>query len=195
MKKYVYYCDRCKKQTEKPVRVYAHDVDLATDDPGAEHMAAVELCPDCTQKVIDLLHGGMTNYEAICKLYRDGKEMPDIELATGIPVAAISRVVAKEGLAAERYPTPPGRSSEDDDKEPAMVELIPPSKKKMGHARPGGNRKNQKKHVTITDEMVEKMIELHMSGMTYKQIAGEMGVSEFAARRHLKDRPEVANDD
>lgn len=104
MKKFVYYCDRCKKQTEKPVRVYAHDIDLATDDPGAEHMAAVELCPECTQKVIDLLHCGMTNYEAICKLYRDGKEIAEIEELTGIPCAAISRVVINEGLGAERYP-------------------------------------------------------------------------------------------
>lgn len=166
MKKYVYYCDRCKKQTDKPVRVYAHDIDLATNDPGAEHMAAVELCPECTQKVIDLLHGGMTNYEAICKLYRDGKEMPDIELATGIPVAAISRVIAKEGLAAERYPA-------QEDTKRHVVE------------------NPKRKYTIITDEMVEKMVELRMAGETYAQISDKVGVSHMTVRRYLQDRKEV----
>lgn len=195
MKKYVYFCDRCKKQTEKPVRVYAHDIDLATDDPGAERMAAVELCPDCTQKIIDLLHGSMTNYEAICKLYREGKEITDIELATGIPCAAISRVVAKEGLAAERYPAQPGHYSKDDDSEPDQAQLLPPPKKKKGNARPGGNMSPHKKHVHVTDEMVDKMIELRVSGMTYMQIAGELEVSDQTVSRYLRKHPEVANVD
>lgn len=194
MKKFVYYCDRCRKQTDRPVRVYAHDIDLATDAPGAEHMAAVELCPDCTQKIIDLLHGGMTNYEAICKLYREGKEITDIELATGIPCAAISRVVAKEGLAAERYPAKPGRPSEDDE-EPELVERIPQKKKKTIGARPGGNMSPHKKHVHVTDEMVDKMIELRVSGMTYMQIAGELNVSDQTVSRYLKTRKEVENAD
>lgn len=166
MKKFVYYCDRCKKQTDKPVRVYAHDIDLATNDPGAEHMAAVELCPECTQKVIDLLHGGMTNYEAICKLYRDGKEMTDIELATGIPVAAISRVVAKEGLAAERYPA-------QENMEHHVVE------------------NPKRKYTIITDEMVEKMVELRMAGENYAQISDKVGVSHMTVRRYLQGRKEV----
>ena len=168
MKKFVYYCDRCKKQTDKPVRVYAHDIDLATDDPGAERMAAVELCPDCTQKIIDLLRGGMTNYEAICKLYRDGKEMPDIELATGIPVAAISRVIAKEGLAAERYP------AQEDMKRRVTDDENP-----------------KRRYTIITDEMVEKMVELRMAGETYAQISDKVGVSHMTVRRYLQGRKEV----
>lgn len=107
MRKYVYTCDRCKRETEAPLRIYGCRVNTQTDRVVAEaDPAHNELCTDCFAKLIDWIKAGQTetNYEAICRLYREGKEIPEIEELTGIPCAAISRVVINEGLGAERYP-------------------------------------------------------------------------------------------
>ena len=107
MIKHVYVCDRCKNETDTPLRIYGCRVDVETTRVVAEaEPAHNELCPDCFAKLIDWIKAGQTetNYEAVCRLYREGKEIAEIEQLTGIPCAAISRVVINEGLGAERYP-------------------------------------------------------------------------------------------
>ena len=43
------------------------------------------------------------NYDAICKLYKEGKELEEISDALMIAVCEVSKVVNNEGLGAERY--------------------------------------------------------------------------------------------
>lgn len=107
MIKYTFICDRCGKETDTPIRIFGCRVDTKTDKVAADvDPPKNELCPDCLKSLVDWIKAGPqeTNYEAIVRLYREGKEIPEIEELTGVPCAAISRVVIKEGLGAERYP-------------------------------------------------------------------------------------------
>ena len=49
----------------------------------------------------------------------------------------------------------------------------------------------KRKYTIITDEMVEKMVELRMAGETYAQISDKVGVSHMTVRRYLQGRKEV----
>lgn len=107
MRRYAYTCDKCGKEVDTPIRVLVYQVDVKTDkEVQEEHPEKNELCPDCYRRLCMWIDAGPveTNYEAIIRLYREGKEIPEIEEETGIPCAAVSRVIIKEGLGAERYP-------------------------------------------------------------------------------------------
>lgn len=107
MIKHVYICDRCKKEIPDPIRIYGCEIDTQTDRVKPEaNPAHNELCVDCYRALCRWIDAGPveTNYDAVVRLYREGKEIAEIEELTGIPCAAISRVVINEGLGAERYP-------------------------------------------------------------------------------------------
>lgn len=188
MIRYTYVCDRCRQETKTPLRIYGGKIDTKTNQTLTDQQPHNELCPECFEGLVDWIKAGktITNYEAIIKLYREGKEIKDIELETGIPVAAISHVVAKEGLAAERYPEQIGRPKEDGE-EPEFKTYTP-----SGKRAPGGWLKK------LDDETLDKMIADYRDGMTYTAIGKKYGYSKETTSKRIRERMEdkgAQNDD
>lgn len=165
MRKFVYVCDRCKKEISDPIRIFGCQVNTKTDRVEAEaDPAHNELCVDCFRDLIKWIDVGIceTNYDAIIRLYREGKEIDEIEKLTGIPVAAVSKVVVENGLGAERY-------GED------------AALKKGGKAPLGSER-------------AQRIYELADDGMPYNLIAEDVGCHVTTVRNYLRKR-EAENGD
>ncbi|MBO6015299.1 MAG: helix-turn-helix domain-containing protein [Oscillospiraceae bacterium] len=95
-----YTCDRCGEKTAEPIRLYGGHVDPGTDE--CDITSQNDFCPRCMAGLIGWIKKAevklKSHREIIIDLYMSGKSLQDIELITGVNVAAVSRIIAAEGL-------------------------------------------------------------------------------------------------
>lgn len=128
MRCYRYICDKCGKDTTHPIRIISRLVNTLTDKERPEDEPdRSELCEKCFGEMLAWIYGkdggdtepaeqaeaqlsepeqrgiAQKSRSEIIRLYKEGKEMGEIEKQTGVPIAIVSRVIAQEGLGDERY--------------------------------------------------------------------------------------------